>query len=340
MTCAELARYNLARLVAESGREHEDIAIRAWPMPPLATGKRRLAHVEVRRKKLRRYLAGEVTISWEAVDALARALEVHPVDFFRPRQVEFPMPVTVTIADHEPGQVGHCITLLTLTAALPVVAYGWEGSIEVAAEKIRGRGWAAKGTLSRDGFSFDVRTVDLTPPTCTSPAFLAAIIGDEWRVRGFVNLSIAAEPAGRDQRIEHHPTATATTMTTTRTPITIISSPDAAPTGRSLDVGAWLCHGKTIAGTLPPGTEALAEYAETLRSSAWADLDADRVGERDLGRLVRGHAHMLRAVGAVECVLVHDGDRTWSYDYAVEFPRGPKIRLHDLLSEVARRLTL
>jgi hypothetical protein len=89
MTTAELARYNLARLVAASGRKIVDVAIRAWPLPERVTASRWRIETEQRRRKLARYL-GEllrngkpVTIPLDEIGNLAHALDVDAAEFFR-----------------------------------------------------------------------------------------------------------------------------------------------------------------------------------------------------------------------------------------------------------------
>lgn len=95
MTAAELVRYNLARLVRESGRRVVDIAIQAWPLPvhvPETWGWPWPPEVSARCTKLRRYLGevlrdGEpVTIPLEELDNLARALDCKRADFLQEPQ--------------------------------------------------------------------------------------------------------------------------------------------------------------------------------------------------------------------------------------------------------------
>lgn len=89
MTAAELARYNLARLVRESGRDPKDIVVAAWPLSPdIRTAARRRIEVENRRRKLARYM-GEylrdgkhIEIPLAELDALAPALGVRLQEFF------------------------------------------------------------------------------------------------------------------------------------------------------------------------------------------------------------------------------------------------------------------
>jgi hypothetical protein len=83
MTAAELVRYNLARLIRESGRDPTDIALRAWPLTE-RVGVRRWSDLKrVRVKRLGRYLSGKHKPSDLALEALARALGCTKFDFYR-----------------------------------------------------------------------------------------------------------------------------------------------------------------------------------------------------------------------------------------------------------------
>jgi hypothetical protein len=90
MTAAELVRYNLTRLIRESGRDPTDIALRAWPLSSRLrlSSKEWAASKLVRTRRLARYLAGQTDDrpgrpSLEALDDLARALKCKVSDFFR-----------------------------------------------------------------------------------------------------------------------------------------------------------------------------------------------------------------------------------------------------------------
>jgi hypothetical protein len=85
MTAAELVRYNLARLIRESGRDPTDIALVAWPMPDLQPGQtwRHGEHRRTRVRRLGRYLSGKHKPSDLALEALARALECTIFEFHR-----------------------------------------------------------------------------------------------------------------------------------------------------------------------------------------------------------------------------------------------------------------
>lgn len=84
-------RYNLGRLVDEyAGRTGVDtadavlwVAIAAWPPPHrLSRAGASLARKACKRR-LARYMDGEVTPTLDALDDLARALEVDPEEFMR-----------------------------------------------------------------------------------------------------------------------------------------------------------------------------------------------------------------------------------------------------------------
>ncbi len=83
MTAADLVRYNLARLIRESGRDPTDIALVAWPMPDLVGVRRWSEHKRERVRRLGRYLAGKHKPSDLALEALARALGCTKFDFYR-----------------------------------------------------------------------------------------------------------------------------------------------------------------------------------------------------------------------------------------------------------------
>lgn len=102
MTASELARYNLARLVAASGRDPKDVAIRAWPNTARMGSPLWQSTVIARHQKLRRYLGeklrdGEpVTIPLDELDNLARALEVPRAEFLREPSIQTHSTDTVT----------------------------------------------------------------------------------------------------------------------------------------------------------------------------------------------------------------------------------------------------
>jgi hypothetical protein len=85
VTAAELVRYNLARLIRESGRDELDIALAAWPLPMLSDGERwRLPEYRAgRKKRLARILASSKRPSDAALEDLARALGRKLSDFYQ-----------------------------------------------------------------------------------------------------------------------------------------------------------------------------------------------------------------------------------------------------------------
>lgn len=106
-------------------------------------------------------------------------------------------------------------------------------------------------------------------------------------------------------------------------PVVIVRSqhPDDQPEGRNHDVGAWLAEGVVFAGDLPESAAVVREIAEPLRHAAMGG---------PLAHYTRGHAGLLMHVGAVEFILVPDGE-----GWTVAFPRGPRVTLDALVAEVA-----
>lgn len=92
MTTAETIRYNVARLVNAYARTREleysaavlAVALAAWPPPLRLARQNALKEREQRRRRLRRYISGDVTPPDPALEQLAAALEVDPAEFRKP----------------------------------------------------------------------------------------------------------------------------------------------------------------------------------------------------------------------------------------------------------------
>jgi hypothetical protein len=138
--------------------------------------------------------------------------------------------------------------------------------------------------------------------------------------------------------IDFRPATTGTPMTTQRITI-IITDPSATslPEGRTSASRVWIAGGKVRQGEIPAHLDVVREYAETLRSAAYADLDAQ--ADSLLAAVARVQSGgIMQPIRALDLTLVGEGSDLRSWE--VEFPRTKSQPLKQLLSTIADRLAL